>query len=214
MPSSIDITGQRFGCLTALHLADESRQDGKGRIWVFECDCGLKVERRGFYVRKLTRNGDSPSAGPCSRARRGAHLLKHGMGKHPAYRAWRAALNRCTKPHHPNWCRYGGRGITMDLRWSTFEAFWADMGPTWQKGLTLDRRDNNGPYSAENCRWDTWETQYRNTRIVLPVNIKALAAEAGLPEHVIRYRWGKKKSLCGRHADEARETWPAPAKKD
>lgn len=45
-----------------------------------------------------------------------------------------------------------------------FEAFLADMQPTWRPGLVLDRLDNDGPYSKENCKWRTMKEQQRNRR--------------------------------------------------
>lgn len=70
---------------------------------------------------------------------------------------------RCTDPKAPNWANYGGRGITFDPAWASFEKFLADMGeaPT---GLTLDRKDNNGNYEKSNCRWATMKEQHRNKR--------------------------------------------------
>ena len=71
---------------------------------------------------------------------------------------------RCSNPKAGKWSYYGGRGITVCDRWSSFKNFLADMGRRPGAGYSIDRIDNDGNYEPGNCRWATQGEQRRNSR--------------------------------------------------
>lgn len=88
--------------------------------------------------------------------------MRHGMSKTRIYSVWCSMINRCTNPKASRYARYGGRGIKVCKRWQKFVNFYADMGDG-QKGLTLERIDNDKGYSKGNCCWATRKQQQENT---------------------------------------------------
>lgn len=187
-----DITGLRVGYLTALRYHGS---DGKKSLWVVRCDCGAEKLMPASEMKKQAARGTVASCGCKRRESISTRRTQHGMSKHPAYAVWRSMCDRCRLPSHHAWHNYGARGITVCERWAaSFAAFWADMGPTYRPGLTLDRIDNSAGYSPENCRWATYEQQANNTRMNRMVGDKTatqLAQELGVKRSTMYYRLAK-----------------------
>lgn len=95
-----------------------------------------------------------------------SHFYKHGLTKDPVFYVWYAMVQRCHNPNHPSYCRYGAIGRTVCDEWrETPNAFveWAHANG-YEKGLSLDRIDNEKGYSPDNCRWTDRFVQQNNTR--------------------------------------------------
>lgn len=91
---------------------------------------------------------------------------REGQTEHPLYNTYHGMRKRCLQKTDKDYHRYGGRGIKICERWSGVDGFFnfiEDMGER-PDGYTLDRRDTNGDYTPENCRWADVYTQSGNKR--------------------------------------------------
>ena len=203
-----DITGLRVGYLTATKYIGS---DGKKSIWEATCVCGKAVSLPATELQKLLKRGVIASCGCMRKASIKKRLTQHGMSAHPAFAVWRSLLDRCSLPTHQAWANYGGRGITVCQRWKeSFREFWADMGPTYEPGLTIDRIDNEQGYFPENCHWATYKQQANNRRnslLVLAssglISVSEASRRLGISRSTLHYRAKKflTSSTAGRVID-------------
>lgn len=192
--------GQVFGRLTVVERGLPSVH--RETMYLCKCICGNTTSVSKSKLMK----GATKSCG-C--------LLKElyaSRSDSPQYRELKKALcrasERCYREACRSYARYGGRGITVCEEWrSSPESFceWA-LANGWEKGLQLDRVDNNGNYEPGNCRWVTSKVNNRNrsnNRIVRVSDSTQMTLQEAVETYSV-VAWSTVNSRL-------RSGWPEPA---
>ncbi len=189
----LDLTGKRFGRLVGVRRVENSPNAHQAR-WLFVCDCGNEKVAFGFNVV----HGRTVSCG--CRQREAQTAIKHGRSGTKEFNSWMSMRQRCENPRAKAFPEYGGRGISVCERWSSFDNFFADMGVR-PIGTSLDRIDNDKGYSPDNCRWALASQQVRNRRTTVfyshnnvTLSLQEWGEKIGVPYKTMwaRYKSGKR----------------------
>lgn len=190
-----DLIGRTFGAFVVLEEAPPKiRANGKKvRMWKCQCSCGnvRYLNKREIDTEK--RKSCGCKWGEYQRMSR----IQHGDSHMRLHNTWSGIRARCycKTDYHYQW--YGARGIRMNDAWKDdYAAFkeWAlDNG--YSPELSLDRIDNNGNYTPDNCRWTTQKAQSNNTRrnrmitaFGETLTLAQWAEKSGIPYHTLKRR--------------------------
>ena len=202
MHSSTVNIGDVYSRLT---VSEEVGKDKHGnKLWKCICSCGKITVVTSNNLTK----GHTKSCGCLQTELRKINTRTHGKTGTPLHSIWKSMKQRCYDKHGKYYKDYGGRGIKVCKEWkNNYEIFyqWA-INNGYEKGLTIDRINNNGNYEPSNCRWATLIEQGNNKRNNILLTYKGKTHTAtewsritGINARTIRQRvrkgWSDKRTL-------------------
>lgn len=149
--------GEQYNRWTILSNPFAIKKNNRNKYFVkCKCNCGTIQNVLETSVKK----GSSKSCGCLQKEKAASLKTTHGMHSTHTYQCWVSMKSRCNNANEAQYKDYGGRGISYDKSWESFEQFYADMGNS--NNLTLERINPNKNYSKDNCKWANNIEQARN----------------------------------------------------
>lgn len=126
-------------------------------------DCNSEIFGRGYcnqHYKRIWRHG-SP------------YIVKlkktfHGFAAHSLYSVWRSMKARCYNSNNKVYKNYGGKGITVFDEWKNNPILFIrwNLSNGWERGLCIDRINNEGNYHPSNCQFITRLKSNHNKRLL------------------------------------------------
>lgn len=195
-----DLSKLKIGRWTVSHCVGKSKRGTP--IWRCDCECGNSKD----VLASNLRAGCSKSCGCLIKEITSKRSKTHGERNSPEYATWQGMKNRCLNQGCDQFHNYGGRGIKVCERWSSFSNFLSDMGRKPSAKHSIDRLNVDGDYCPDNCRWATSKEQQNNRRNnkLLTVNgevknASEWAVQFSISPHAIYERlkrgWGEEEAV-------------------
>lgn len=179
-----NLIGLEFGRLKVLERIENHIQPSglEKTRWKCLCTCGNITE-------VLTTNLKCGGVKSCGCLNKEATNTTHGKRYSSEYNSWRGIKKRCYQESHSSYKYYGGRGIKVCDRWlNSFENFYEDMGNKPTTNHSIDRKDVNGDYTPDNCKWATSTEQNCNRRDNIKVGENKISLSQYCRENNLIYR--------------------------
>lgn len=151
MAGFIDITGQKFGRLLVKKV---HHKDKRHKVfWECLCDCGNTIVVSGSHLK----TGHTQSCGCIQKEKARKTMTTHGLYNVALNRVRRNMIDRCYDTKNIGYKNYEERGIKVCNEWvsSPLSFYTWALATGYQKGLSIDRINNDGDYTPSNCKWST-----------------------------------------------------------
>jgi len=129
-----------------------------------KCGCGGTTKTDNEWIQGHWIRVNNPMKGTIGKSH---PSFKHGLFGHKLYGVWKNMKQRCYNPNWPKYKDYGGRGIKVCRKWRNNPKIFYDwaMSHGWEKGLQIDRKNNDQGYRPGNCRFVTHKVNLNNKRM-------------------------------------------------
>ena len=197
--------GQVFGELTVIGVAPQSPLTNKGKKppYICVCTCGVTLNIPAWRFKE----GRPIKSCGCKQNKANGASRAKGGDQSTEYKSWVHIKGRCFNPKNCSYKDYGARGITMSKEWQeSFLTFLDDVGYKPGPGYSIERIDNAGNYTKDNCKWANRTEQSNNRRNNVKLTLNGVTMNAtqwsthvGLSAKRIRQRkrmgWSDERTL-------------------